>query len=667
MRKLLIGVVVTLIACGVGYFGLQFYVQGRITAQVDAALAQMRANGATATRGTLAFDLFTRTLTISDLAVKSDAQPPVDVKIGRFTAAGVDIMQTGRFAANRIEIAEIDAAGTIAMQGGLKVGYKAPRIEIAAYSGPAAPLRAFDPTSPIDLWRFALEHFAAMSADTITIPSINASMAPADPAAANGLGPAEYTYSDIAVRGVRQGKIASATIERVSYKTTVAMPGGKEPLAGEITKVAVLDVDATATLAMLDPARAKDDSYYRAYRQVTAGPYTVSIGTGIKVAIDAMTADDLGLRPSRLQIADILAMINTMPAPGTQPSPAQAQQMMQKIAGIYEGLSIGGFEMRGLSVTTPDGTVKLDAVRLAKMENGRIGEFAIEGLDSAVAGSPVKVGRFALKAFDIAGVMRLATQFSPGGQPTPEQAVAILHLIEGAELKGLVSSEKTGKPVNIESASISWGDYVGPLPSRLRASLKMSGPLNTDDPDPFNMLAAAGFSSATVSVDLGAAWNEGARTVALEPGTVELEKFGTLSTHLAVGNVPREIFTVDPFELMIAAALVEAGPVELVVHDTGGIDLALTRYARTQNITREAATKAVTDSIRQNAAVLVALNPDAMAIAGAIARFIETPGGTLTIKLTPKGSVPLAQLIEAGKDNPFDALTRFQVEAVAGK
>ena len=181
------------------------------------------------------------------------------------------------------------------------------------------------------------------------------------------------------------------------------------------------------------------------------------------------------------------------------------------------------------------------------------------------------------------------------------------------------------------------------------------------------MLLAAGFTSATVSLDLGAGWTEDTHTVELKPGTVELDRVGTLSARLTIGNVPREIFTIDPFELMIAASLVEAGPVELTLRDTGGIDLAVADYARTQKVSPEAARQAITDNIRQTATGLIILNRDAMVIAGAITRFIETPGGTLTIKLTPKGSVPLAQLIEAGKANPFDALSRFQVEAVAGK
>src|SRR6185295_13379977 len=214
MRKFLIGVA-AVIAVGVAaFFGTQLYLQQRIAGDVDAAFAQMRANGATATHGRVAFDLVSRTVTIADIAVKSDAQAAVEVKIGRFTAERVDLMQTGRFAAERVSIQDVEAGGTLAMQGGLKVVYQVPTIEIMGYSGPSAPLRAFNPASPFDLWRFALEHFATTTAASITIASVTASLTSANP---KGFGPATYTYSGILARDIHQDRVASAAVDRMSF------------------------------------------------------------------------------------------------------------------------------------------------------------------------------------------------------------------------------------------------------------------------------------------------------------------------------------------------------------------------------------------------------------------------------------------------------------------
>ena len=96
--------------------------------------------------------------------------------------------------------------------------------------------------------------------------------------------------------------------------------------------------------------------------------------------------------------------------------------MIDKVARLYEGMRIGNAEMRGFSMETPQGPIKLSAIRF-NLENGKIGEFAFEGLDARSPNGPVKVGRFALKSLDIANLLRMSAQFSdPAQKPSPDQA-----------------------------------------------------------------------------------------------------------------------------------------------------------------------------------------------------------------------------------------------------
>ena len=55
--------------------------------------------------------------------------------------------------------------------------------------------------------------------------------------------------------------------------------------------------------------------------------------------------------------------------------------------------------MRGLSMEAPEGPFSLAAIRWA-VSNGKLAEFALEGLDARSPQGPVKIGRFALKALD---------------------------------------------------------------------------------------------------------------------------------------------------------------------------------------------------------------------------------------------------------------------------
>jgi protein AroM len=54
---------------------------------------------------------------------------------------------------------------------------------------------------------------------------------------------------------------------------------------------------------------------------------------------------------------------------------------------------------------------------------------------------------------------------------------------------------------------------------------------------------------------------------------------------------------------------------------------------------------------------------EAQAVVDSLARFIETPGTTLTIKLTPLGKVPAMQLFHLLQTDPLLALSQFRLEA----
>ena len=278
------------------------------------------------------------------------------------------------------------------------------------------------------------------------------------------------------------------------------------------------------------------------------------------------------------------------------------------------------------SVETPEGPLKLSAMRF-NLENGKVNEFAIEGLDGRTPQGPVKVGRFALKSLDVANLMRMSALFSnPAQQPPPDQALGMIPLIEGVELKSLASPYKdTGKPVNIDTFNLDWGQFIGPIPSKLRLALKMSAPLDARDPGQ-KVLVTAGLDKAAIDLDLGAAWTEASRAFALEPVTLDVGGIAKASARVSLANVPRGVFSPNAVQAAAMAAQIEAGTIELTLRDTGGIDLAVAQYARAQNVSREAARSAIVEGIRSGSEQAAAANPDAVAAVEAVARFVESPG-----------------------------------------
>ena len=242
----------------------------------------------------------------------------------------------------------------------------------------------------------------------------------------------------------------------------------------------------------------------------------------------------------------------------------------------------------------------------------------------------------------------------------------MLALLEGVELKGLVAPYKnTGKPVNIDTVDLSWGQFIGPIPSRVRLTAKMAGPVDARDPAQ-TPLVQAGIDAVALDLDLGAAWTESSRAFVLEPVAIELGSLLKATARVSLANVPRGVFSLNPVQASSMAAQIEAGTLELALRDLGAVDLAIAQFARAQDISRDAARRAIVDNIRANGEQIAGSNPDAVAVVEALIRFIENPGQTLIIKLTPLGKVPALQLIQLLQNDPIVALAQFRIEASTG-
>ncbi|WP_065755007.1 hypothetical protein [Bradyrhizobium paxllaeri] len=659
MVKILLGLVAAVVIAVGGYFGFEFYTQQRVAGEVDAAFEQLRAGGGKASHGKVSFDLKSRTVTIADIQTESATQPPVRMKIASIVASGVSQPDTGRFSADSIEAADVEFGVSIAGPTGGNLTYKMPRLVMKDYSGPASLQRPQASASVIDVYRFALEQFATVSATSLEAPGVTGTI---------NFGPAmsgEFAYSGTALRDIKAGKIDSMQIERVNFTVNTQQAGKADKMTGEMLKLASSDFDIAALTAILDPQKANDDRYIRAYGKTTAGPYTVTSALGLRMRIDAMTIDEVGVRPSRVQLPSLLATIQA--AGGTpQPSPAQARELLEKAAAIYEGMRIGTAEMRGLSAETPQGPFKLATIRF-NLENGKVGEFAFEGLDANTPKGPVKLGRFALKSLDIANFMRISAQFAGPGQPaSPELIAGLFPLIEGVEIKGVTAPFKnTGKFVNLDGFDMSWGQFVGPIPSKARLIAKMTTPVDASDPA-MKPLIAAGLDKLAADGDIGLEWTEAARGFVVEVPKLEIGGLLNASARIALTNVPRQTFSANAAQAIGAAAQIEAGAIELTVRDLGSVDVGVVQYARAQNISRDAARQAIVEGIRASSQDVAAANPDAANAVQALARFVESPGQTLVIKLTPSDKVPAMQLFQMLKTDPLLALAQFKIEASTG-
>ena len=92
-----------------------------------------------------------------------------------------------------------------------------------------------------------------ITASSITAPSVTATAGIPGDGAVQAV---DYTYSNLALRDIRDGKIAAMAVDRVGFTASVRQDLKTEKISGEFENMAVSDFDSNAALAILDPARA---------------------------------------------------------------------------------------------------------------------------------------------------------------------------------------------------------------------------------------------------------------------------------------------------------------------------------------------------------------------------------------------------------------------------
>lgn len=664
MKRILIGLIAVAVLAAGGWFGFSLYAKHRVTAEIETAFEQIRSRGGKASHGKIGFDLPSRTLTIEDIAVDPGQQSQTQIKIANIRATGVRQPDEGQFSADTVEVSGIAFAIDSALgPSQMKAGYRIALATIRDYSG-AIRARTLPASNAItDLYRFGLEQFSSVSASSIEVPTIAVTIA-GKPGTAKPEG-GDLTYSGVAMKNLKHGKVEATKADRLTFTFKTVQPGKPGQLTGELSNLAMSDFDASGLLAAFDPEKANDDSTHQLYRQVSAGSYTVASGD-VRLQVDGFSVDDIGVQPSKFRMAEMLAVLPKDQS--TPPTPAQAHEMMEKLADFYEGLRVGKIEIGKTSITTPQGTGSINVVRY------KDGEFAVEGVDTPTPQGQFRMERFALKSFSATNLVRWAAGLTtPGRAPSPDQMLGLFGVLAGAEIKGVVAPYKnTRQLVTIDTISLNWGQLIGLIPSKGNLVVKMVVPMvapkgipSTDDL-PEVLLTQAGIDKLTIDLDLGAGWTESSGNFALAPATIDLGRLAKAQGHVALANVPRGVFTADRGQAKSQAAQIEAGAIELSLRDSGIVDLVVAQFASMQTIGRDAARSAIVEMIRAQGEKVAAANLDARPAVDAIASFVETTGQTLTIKLTPLGKVPVLQLMDALNSEPIVALAQFRIEASTG-
>jgi hypothetical protein len=392
----------------------------------------------------------------------------------------------------------------------------------------------------------------------------------------------------------------------------------------------------------------------------------IAVDTAKTIRIDGVAIDDLDVsRTIDWQRLRALAEAGSG-LPSAVPPP---KDVLPVVAETLEGIRFARLEMRGLAVREGRGGVDIASVRLDGAVDGRLAEWTVQGVNSVALPEQVRFDRLALQKLDLAGLLRTAGQLNAANRaPNPDEIAALVNALAGIEMDEIVMPDRRpgrapGGIIHIVSFRASWGQLVGLLPTTARYAVKAEMPIANEDGEPFQALREAGRKTLTVALDFSSTWTEQTHTFVLSPATFELDNLFSVSLALSLGNVPSGIFVDDPAKLAAAAAALEAGPIELSLHDSGGLDFVLAEAAKKQATSASAARARMVDQMKLAARMQPQQSPEFQQLVDALARFLAGDGSTLKVRLTPKGRVNVKQTLELANTDPIGALSQFAVEA----
>jgi len=402
-------------------------------------------------------------------------------------------------------------------------------------------------------------------------------------------------------------------------------------------------------------------------RRVDVTGAEIAVDTGKTIRIDAVAIDDLDVsREIDWQRLRALAEAGSGP-PSAVPPPKDA---LPVVAAALEGIRFGRLEMRGLAFREGRSGVDVASVRLDGFADGRLAEWTVQGVNSVALPEQVKLGRVALEKLDLAGLLRKAGQVDAANRaPSADEIAVFVNALAGVEMDDVVIPDRrrgraSGGVVHIVSFRASWGQLAGLLPTTAHYAVKAEMPIPDEDGEPFQALRDAGRNTMSFALDLNSTWTEQARTFVLSPATFEVDNMFSVSLALSLGNVtPGIIFVNDPAKMAAAAAVIEAGPIELSLHDGGVLDFVVTEAAKKQAVSASAVRARMIDQMKLAAGSQPQQNPEFQRLVDGLARFLAGDRSTLKIRLTPKDRVKVMETMELAKTDPIGALSRFTVEA----
>ncbi|OYW31824.1 MAG: hypothetical protein B7Z45_09995, partial [Azorhizobium sp. 12-66-6] len=333
---------------------------------------------------------------------------------------------------------------------------------------------------------------------------------------------------------------------------------------------------------------ARTGGYRTVYGRITAKGYGFVETDGSQVNVGDVLIEGSGVDPALISL-DRLDEIAALTRKGEAASSEDTAKAIDLTADVMRGVALAKFEMKDIAITDPSGKLNIGTMGFSDLRDGKLGAFSIQKLTGQSDQKPVKMDKLELRGFTLTPLFKMSAEAARNGmEPSVDAAMSLMQGLESFSVAGLqVPRDDSSVPISIGAFDVSWGNFIGAVPTRvaLKAS-GISGPITEDDGAPFSYLVLAGMKTASIDLELNLAYDAPSKAFTVAPAAAQIEKAFKVSLDAGLNRVPRSVFE-DPAGLLGAAQEITAGPAKLVLTNLGIADLLLKERAKEAGVEPE--------------------------------------------------------------------------------
>jgi hypothetical protein len=540
-----------------------------------------------------------------------------------------------------------------------------PRMVVEGSSASQADIQAlFDPKSTATL----AARLAQLSARSVTIPSIDVTQTMPQ---ASGM----TSYKNLVLRDIRGGVAAEATIEQVSTSVKAKADAKDTPNIDMTTgAVTMKGIDLGLFARFVFDKAQPGETLKVAVAEQKVGQTRYKIGNAATVTIAEISSTDLRLKPLKTPMAEIKALAERQAQGGQKPDP---QASLGMAADILGSMSFGEIRMKGLTgdATPPNKpAVRFSLDQMVMAGGAGQSRFQMQGFKAGSGADRFDMAEVAVEGVDLgatlAALQGLASQ--DGGMSNFDPATMIPK-IGAVRFGGLdidvPDMKNVGQRVRAKLGLFEtrMANHVGPIPADVAVTLdrlQMDIPANTQEKGLQDILAM-GYKALDLSAKYDQTWNESAKTLTIREMSLRSGGMATMTAKAEIGNVPREIFTLDKAVSSVAALGAAARSLQVSLVNDSLFEKLIAKTARDSRRKAEDVRAELAAGATMMVPMLLGDHPAARPIGAALGKFVAEPKN-LRIEVKAKGE-GLGATDFLAVSNPMDLLKKVDITATANQ